>query len=262
MSTSFVNSVLSVPVGATLVIVLVFVGFALFALVAVVIQFGTRLRYLASPIYDHIVKEAEEKAHQIITDAEGEARIMKENARAEAERAFADRSKIDEEFRQEQAKHIEDLSKHAEELLHKQTLTITQLSETMANDFSKQSHAAGEELTGEMGEMKKTIAEETDRMKKTFANMAVKANEDYNELVAETRKKLEEELEEEVKIAHDAVKSYRIERIALLNKEIVGLVEDTARIALRKSLSLDQHRDIIIASLEEAKQQGIFAKNV
>ena len=260
--TSPINSILSIPLGTVLLLVLIFVFAGLIVLAGVVVHFGTRLRYLATPVYDHIVKEAEEKAQKIVTDAQGEARVMVENARAEAEKAFSDRSKRDEEMRQEQAKHIEELTQKAQELLNKQTLTITQLSETMATDFSKQAHAAQKELEGEMTEMKKAIGEETERVKKTFGSLAVKADQDYKELVVQTRNKLEEGLENEVKVARDAVKAYRIERIALLNKEIVGLVEDTARLALHKSLSLGQHRDIIITSLEEAKQAGIFAKNV
>ena len=130
----------------------------------------------------------------------------------------------------------------------------------VASDFSKQAHAAQKELEGEVAEMKKTLGEETKRMKDTFESMDVKVREDYQDLVKETRKKMEEELDNEVQSARDAVKAYRVERISLLNKEIVGLVEDTARLALRRSLSLDQHRDIIMAALEEAKQQGLFTK--
>ncbi len=258
MITSSIATILSVPLG--LLLFLVFIALAVLA--GVVIQFGARLRYLASPVYDRIVKEAEEKAKEIMLDAQREARTVKEHAAAEAEKAFADRSKVDEEMRKEQSKHIEMLTAHAQELLNKQTVTISQLSETMASDFSQQARAAGKALEDETAEMKKTIAAETDHMKETFAKMAVKVDEDYHELVAQTRKKMEEELDNEVNSAREAVKAYRIERISLLNKEIVGLVEDTARLALRRSLSLDQHRDIIIAALEEAKQQGLFSKNV
>jgi len=256
------NSSLTTILSASPAILLLFVFIALIVLAGVVIQFGTRLRYLASPIYDRIVKEAEEKAEKIVNEAEGEARVARERAKAEAEKAFSEQSKVDEEMRKEQSKHIEMLTTHAQELLNKQTLTISQLSETMASEFSKQARAAGKALEDETIGMKKTITAETDHMKETFAKMGVKVDEDYHELVIQTRKKMEEELDNEVNSAREAVKAYRIERITLLNKEIVGLVEDTARIALRRSLSLDQHRDIILAALEEAKQQGLFSKNV
>lgn len=262
MTNSSITSILSVPLNVLLLFILLFVCIALVVLAGVVIQFGARLRYFASPVYDHIVKEAQEKAQEIMHDAEREARTMKEHATVEAEKAFSDRSKVDEEMRKEQSKHIEILTAHAQELLNKQTVTISQLSETMASDFSKQARAAGKALEDETVEMKKTITAETAHMKETFAKMGVKVDEDYHELIAQTRKKMEEELDNEVNSAREAVKAYRVERIVLLNKEIVGLVEDTARIALRRSLSLDQHRDIIIAALEEAKQQGLFAKDV
>jgi Tfp pilus assembly protein PilX len=258
--TNTLTSILSVPVGTLVLFVMLLVVIALAVLVISVVQFGTRLRYLASPVYDHIVKEAQQKAQQILADAEERARIVKEKAEAEAEKAFATKSTEDEAFRKEQTKHIEDLATHAKELLNKQTVTISQLSESVASDFSKQAHAAQKELEGEVGEMKKTLADETKRMKDTFASMDVQVREDYQDLVKETRKKMEEELDNEVQSARDAVKAYRVERISLLNKEIVGLVEDTARLALRRSLSLDQHRDIILSALEEAKQQGLFTK--
>jgi uncharacterized protein (UPF0333 family) len=260
MTNASLGSVFSVPVGVTLAVLLGFVFLALAVLVVVVIQFGTRLRYLASPVYDRIVKEAEEKARQIVNVAEEQARVALENAKAAAVKASSDQAQMDEQMRQEQNRHLEEITKRAEELLNKQALSITQLSEAMASAFGKQMRAAETVLERETSEMQGVIASETKRVQETFSNMAAKVDDDYAQLVNETGKKLEAELNGEVQAAREAVKAYREERMALLNKEIVRIVEDTARIALHTVLSLEQHRDIVIAALEEAKQQNVFAK--
>jgi|GEM_PF-4737994 len=248
------------PFGTILLVLLGLVFIVLIVVAVLIIQFGTRLRYLASPVYDRVVKEAEEKAEQILEEAREHARTVKAHADDEAETLLAARKKADEEFHAAQMKHLEELSVHAKELLTQQTLHMTNFSEQVTGDLKTQITAAGKVLEGEAETMKRVLEEETGHLKATFSGMGQKITEDHQALIAELKKKMTEELDAEIAAARTAVSAYRSERIALLNKEIVGLVEETAKIALHRSLTLEEHRDLILAALEEAKQQGVFAK--
>ncbi len=245
---SFWSTLLSASLPAILILVLILVLTAILVLVVVVAQFGTRLRYLSTPIYDKIVKEAEEKAEHILVDAREESGKMRTNAQAEVEKIYADRKTEDEQFRAQQVKHVEDITTHAKALLNKQTSTIANLSEEIVIEFKKQSAVAEKILTDEAGLIKQELTK-----------VAADVHNDYKELMNETKHKIEEDLTKEIESARQAVRVYRQERLTLLNKEIVGLVEDTVRIALNKSLSFGEHRDLILKSLAEAKKEGIFS---
>lgn len=255
---TFWSAVLSAPLPSVLVVVLGLVVLMVLVLAGAIIQFGTRLRHLATPIFDKIVKEAEEKAERILAQAREEGSTIRASAHTDAQKIFADRKAEDEQFRVEQVKHIEELTTHAKDLLNKQTSTISHLSEEIAIEFKKQAVAAQKILTDESAIIRQSITDESNRMKLALATVAEGIHNDYKGLMNETKRRLEEELAKEIESAREAVVAYRQQRLALLNKEIVGLVEDTTRIALSKSLSLGEHRDAILSALAEAKQEGVF----
>lgn len=234
------STVLSAPLIVVLFVVLAFSSLMLVALTVVVIQFGTRLRYLATPLFDRTVKEAQEKAEHILVDAREQGSAIKMRAQTEAEKIGTDRKAEDEKFRAEQVAHLEEITLHAKDLLTKQVQTIDKM------------------LQDEAGSMRQTFAREDERIKQTFGGVSTQVQHEYQVLTEEIKKRMSDELAKEIELARQAVTVYKQERLAMLNKDIVGLIEDTARIALHKSLSLDDHRGIILDALAEAKRQGVF----
>ena len=222
---SWWSTVLSAPLVSVLLAVLVLVILTLVILTIVVIQLETRLRYLATPVFDQIVQEARQKAESMLSEAEEQSRSIRATAQIETEKIFASRKDEDEKFRLAEVKCIEEITAYTKELLGKQADIIPQLSESMA---------------------------------KTFAGIGAKAEQEYQTVTADMKKRLNDEVAKEVAAARQAVATYRQERFAMLDQEIVMLVEDTARIVLSKSLSLGDHRGIILNALAEAKQQGVF----
>ena len=113
-------------------------------------------------------------------------------------------------------------------------------------------------LASETESMKQVLLREREGVQKAFADLAAQAQEHHRALREETKRAVAETLAKEIASAHEAIIAYEKERLALLDKQIVGLVEETARIAFNKSFSASEHADIILASLEEAKKQGVF----
>jgi hypothetical protein len=52
--------------------------------------------------------------------------------------------------------------------------------------------------------------------------------------------------------------NYRASRIRLVDERILLLIEETAQIALQKKLSMQDQSDLVIRSLDEAKERGVF----
>lgn len=230
----------STPLAFMLLAALVLLIIILGVFTVVVLQFGTRLRYLATPLFDQTVKEAQEKAEHILVDAREQGNAIRMHAQTDAEKIFTDRKEEGEKFRIEQAAHLEEITSHTKDLLLKQV----QVAEKMLQD--------------EAENIRQALIGEDERLKQTFTNIDTQIQHEYQVLTEEIKKRMLDELTKEIELARQAIAVYKQERFAILNKEIVGLVEDTARIALHKSLSLDDHRGIILDALAEAKQQGVF----
>ncbi len=221
------SSLFSLPITTVILGVLAMVLIALFLLAVVVIQLETRLRHLATPVYDKAVRDAEEKAEHILAEAREQAEALRVKAQDEAQKIFQDRQNEDERFREEQEKHIAEITAHAKDLLNKQTSIIPKL---------------------------------TEQMEQVFADIGTKVQKEYQVIGEETKKRMQDELTKEIEASREAVRAYKQERLKRIDQDIIGLIEDTARIALGKSLSLREHRDIVLAALTEAKQQGVFGQ--
>ena len=237
---SLSSNIFSDPLSVALLSALVLLILILTIFTVVVIQFGARLRYLATPLFDRTVKEAQERAEHILVDAREQGNAIRVRAQTEAEKIGTDRKEEDEKFRAAQAAHLEEITLHAKGLLIKQV------------------QAAEKVLQDKAASMQQTFVAEDERIKQTFIGVSTQVQHEYQALTEEIKKRMSDELVKEIDLARQAVTSYKQERLAMLNKEIVGLIEDTARIALHKSLSLDEHRGVILDALAEAKRQGVF----
>lgn len=234
------SAVLSVPLPTMLLAVLTLFIFTFAVFTVAVIQFGTRLRHLATPLFDRTVKEAQEKAERILVDAREQGSAMRAHAQTEAEKIFTDRKEEDEKFRIEQTVHLKEITSHTKDLLIKQI------------------HIAEKTLQDEAENIRQTFVREDESLKQILTDIGAQTEREYQVLMEEIKKRTLNELTKEIELARKAISVYKQERFEILNKEIIRLVEDTARIALHKSLSLDDHRGIILDALAKAKREGVF----
>ena len=87
-----------------------------------------------------------------------------------------------------------------------------------------------------------------------FSGVSMQAQKEYQGLMEEIKNACLTSYRKKSTLP-DRLPPYKQQRFVILNKEIVGLVEDTARIALNKSLSLDDHRGIILAALKKRSER-------
>lgn len=257
---SIFSAIVSVPLTSVLVAVLVIVLLVLAGLIVFVLQLGTRLKYLTAPVYDHIVKEAEEKAEAILTEAREKSRSIRATAQEVAEKESAERALEDEAFRKEQEKRLETITDHAAQLLTKQSESVSRLSASLEESLRSEALAAQKKATDAGTALSETLAREASAFSEMVAALRPKLDATYAELAKNMQETVASELAKDVVEARKAVAAYRTKRLGALQEEIVSLVEEAARLALGKTLSLNEHRDIVLASLEEARKEGVFSK--
>ncbi len=257
---SVFSAFVSVPLTSVLVAVLVIVLLVLAGLIVFVVQLGTRLKYLTAPVYDHIVKEAEEKAEAILVEAREKSRSIRATAQEVAEKESAQRALEDETFRKEQEKRLEAITDHAAQLLTKQSEAVTKLSASLEESLRSEASVAQKKATDAGSALSETLAREANAFSEMVAALRPKLEATYADLTKNMQDTVTSELTKDVVEARKAVAAYRTKRLLALQEEIVSLVEEAARLALGKTLSLDEHRDIVLAALEEARKEGVFSK--
>ncbi len=234
---------------------------------------------------------AEHKANSIIEEAAAEARTL----RIELEQ---ERVKVLENDKRELRRVVEvygdKLDRVLKELsydIQKQHLDatknfITALSrvEERVSDSGSQAQESMRAFSAQAGGLFEVMADEVDNVKKGIQHLAVAleeaaANEsDKNlEIVRQEMRKigsqtaasilevakgldamLKKNLEEQFAAISTEVEGYRRARLALVDERILTLVGETTQIALGKQLSMEEHADLILKALEEAKSSGVF----
>jgi hypothetical protein len=232
---------------------LVLFGMLVLVLVALVV-----VMVFMNPSRNESVQEARVEAEHLLISAREEGNALRMRAIKDAEKIAADTKKADEEFRTEQVRQIEAVTTQAKDLLHTQTAAITQICENMRKNLTAQAQMAEKTLQDESARMGKTMSEAEALLQQTLVHAGEEAQKGYQALTEAVKKRLTTELEGEIEAARKAVIAYKEERFAVIDKEIVSLVEDTARLALHKSFSFDDHRGVILDALTEAKQKGVF----
>lgn len=254
------GNTLSLPIGPLVISVLALIVIALLVLVAMVIQLSTRLRHLSTPIYDQIVGQAQEKARQVLADAEEQARTLRAAAQTAADKLLSDRKLADDQLSASYANHFKELISNADAALATQAQEVQKHSVHFSEQFAK----VGDQISLQLQEESKRVQEaamaEVESMRKVFADLGAVAAKEQEVLVAQMRKQVADLFEKEAAGVREQVAAYRKERSAAIDLNIVALVEETTRIALGKALSLQEHRDIIMAALEQARRDGIFGR--
>ncbi len=255
--TSFATSFFSPDMVLFLIIFLFFIlGF--FILVAVIVRLSAQMKYITYPVYDQVIKEAQSKAVKIIDSATEQAQSIRTSAQETAERMLSDRKEEDGKLRDEYVKNFENITTHGKESLKKQSEELLRLSQEMVNKFEEQVLSAEALIHKDSDIISNTLLEESEKIKKTLEETNTQIINDQMVLVAETKKSVSEGIEKDISMAREVISAYKKERISGLDSEIVALVEETARIALNRTLSLKEHRDQVFSALKEAKEDGIF----
>lgn len=193
-----------------------------------------------------ILDSANEKALDILQKANNEALSVVEEARAKV-RTLETKISFDEEAFQQLLKTQQDsIIKAVSD--HLQKITTSVLS-NYQETLRKTTEADLSVFRTSTVDLEKTARDEVE----SFKNLLEK------ETIG-TQRDVAQKIREAYTAAQDEIKTYRAERLTEIDDHIGEIILAVSQRVIGKALSLENHRDLVISSLERAKKEGFFEK--
>jgi len=273
------------------VIVGLLVLIALLVCAAMYLQYRQRTRQLTPDEAREVILHAEERAQAIISEAAAEARQTRlaiERERTEA--LNEDRKEIDrflDAYRFHLDKTIKDLSYGVEKehmrVTSKFVEALQGIEDRVALNAEEAKHSM-ESFTGQSSTLFDRLTYQIENVERGIQHLAVALEEaavnesgKNAELVRQEMQKIGKEtassitqvakelesvlrvgIEKEFASITEELTNYRESRMRLVDERIILLIEETAQIALQRKLSMQDQSDLVMRSLDEAKERGIF----
>lgn len=237
---------LSVNISITTML-LVLVGLLVFIIILLflIMRSNLKVKKLTFPVYDYIVKEAQDKAKKITTDAVAGSREIIKSAELEGikvvEQDKAEAKKMEEEYE----KKLTELANQTQELLKKYSTEAEKSFTALTSSLEKK-------VAESIQKNDMFMQTETDKLSKQLSST-------FSTLEANVKEQVRGSVEQEFITVKKIIEAYRQKRFALVDSQIVSLIEGTAKVALQKKLTLSEHSELIYKALEEAKSQGTFS---
>ena len=225
--------------------IFVFLLLVVIVLLILLIVNNRRIQDVTYPIYDYIVKGAHDKARKITYDARKGARKMLSDAELEGIKVIA-KEKIE-------SKHIE---KEYEEKFSKLTEETEKLlvkyGQEMDANLKRLLDGVEKRVSSGIAKNETFLQEETNKLSKQLSST-------FTTLEANAKEQIRGNVEKEFIAVKKVIETYRQERYALIDGEILSLIENTTQLALQKTLTLSEHTELIYRALEEAKSKNTFS---
>ena len=249
--------------------VLVGVVVLMVGLISLLVWNTLQIRRMSKTSYQEGVVDAKEEAAAIMSQARAEAKSMLAEANEEGARTMAragHKAKITNLEYQEELKNLIDRY-HAElEATTKRgDETFARLSSAAADSFNRRQ----EELNSQFDD----VLESLSKVANTLNDQTTTTMESLEGAIDETMKKMELMLQEgegvvKAKVAEHLTKlldraqadvdEYKKARLTLLDSHIERLIEDITVRVLHKKLDLDEHGELALQALKEAKEHNVL----
>ncbi|MBI4136467.1 hypothetical protein HY469_00235 [Candidatus Roizmanbacteria bacterium] len=188
--------------------------------------------------------EAQIKSNSIIQSAMKQARALLVNAELTGIKEVA-RTRYD-------TKKLEDAYEgHLQELIRRSEKHLEYTTRTIEEHYIELFKTAEKQITAQIADNQQRIVNELDLV----------LDEAHTLLMTQTKttsQQMEQHLQAEIQAAKELVEQYRTKRTEGIDRQITELVIETVKRTIDKALNPQEHTDLIIRSLEEAKQDGFF----
>jgi F0F1-type ATP synthase membrane subunit b/b' len=165
-----------------------------------------------------IIQRAQEKAEQILTETK--------QFQLDAKRI------LETEMKDVSATQSQELQKASSELIQNYEESLNKVKNEDINMFKTITEGIQKDLTKEMQDFKTTLEKQTFSSQKMIES---KLNEQYSQVNTE-------------------IEAYKKERLKTVDTHILQLLEKITLLTLSKSLSLKDHEELVLESLQEAKK--------
>ena len=131
-----------------------------------------------------------------------------------------------------------------------QVKTLEKLSYDFLNVYQK-----------ELTELKENNIKMMINISKDIENSVIAELKDFREILKketfESQKIVEGKIEEDYKIVEKEIVDYKTERIKKVEDEIYNIIQNVSKVVLGKTLSLEEHEQLVMDALNKAKQEGM-----
>lgn len=175
---------------------------------------------------DHRLKRIDNEYHKVVDNALTKERKILDDAAAEADKIISDTNFI----------------------TKSSTDTLNKALEKMVHTFENESNDAGKTI---MASYQSSLKEVTDASLKNFDTIS---------------KELESDLQKQIKAFNEAqlanmektIEEYKKNQLQQTQEQVTKIVARVSEEVLNKSISMEDHQKLVIASFEKAKKEGLF----
>ena len=264
----------------------------LIVVIILILRNNTLLKKL-NQTNDHeaLVKSAEERSNEILWKAIEDAKKIRVAAELEGIKRIAEEKLQSRKIGSEYKESLDALTKNTiasfneyRAEIHKELKGVLALAE-------KEIHGQIPAITGEVSEAKERVSatlggltavlqktehtytkfvatieemaqeqfdQETRAIKEKLQHIPEHLDKAVNQLETEGKKMMASRFEEEFEKAKKQIDAYRTDYYRFLDDAIVTLVKETTESVLQKKLYLDDHAELVMRALEEARRHSVF----
>ena len=247
------------------------VGFAVLTVGLVVLQIWSSLqiRRMSKTTYQDDVREAQSQAADIVTQAQIEAQEVLTEANEAGAQAMADASRVakktNESYQAELRGIIDRYHQLLDETIKRGDQSFTTLTKAAADSFNRRQDELNEEFDDVLGSLStvgKTLTTKTTQSMTDLETGIDKATSTLAAMMEQGEEMVKQHMEEHLNKLLDRaeadVEEYRKARLTLLDNHIERLVEDITVRVLHKKLTLDEHGELALQALKDAKENNVL----
>lgn len=151
-----------------------------------------------------------------------------------------------------ESRHFEELfEKELGNLIHEHVAKLEKANEMLSKGYETYMLQAQHLI-------EQTVISHKEHLAQTARQLEEKTHASYELFFAEQRKRISDELEQQVAKTNELVNEHRKLREQIHDEKVASLVVEATKLVLKNGLDMETHTKLILDSLAEAQKQGVL----
>ncbi|KKQ66708.1 MAG: hypothetical protein US86_C0004G0026 [Candidatus Daviesbacteria bacterium GW2011_GWA2_38_24] len=218
------------------------------------------------PLAGKLIEEAEEKSQDIIKDATEKATGIVEQSKI-SKQLFEEEYKkvVDEQLKKSLDEYVKSL-KSSQDSYEKFVLNLQDQSSKIEEQIDSYMKDSTTKLLTNFSENLKIIQEKAvaaqqeseTSMKSKVSELLLNFEQNLSTFLTNSQQKSVEAISLELKSARQLIDTYKGQQLAIVDENIIAVLERTLNLVMRQKMSLKDQMDLVFESLEKAKTEKFF----
>lgn len=240
-----------------------------FGLIVLQIWSSLQIKRMSKTAYQDDVHEAQNQAAEIVTQAQQEAYEVVTEANEASAKAMADASRIaratNETYQEELQAIIDGYHELLDKTIKRGDTSFAALTTAAADSFNQRQEQLNDKFDDVLKSLSTVAGTLTTKTAKSMSDLDGGINTATSTLTkmmeqgeVMVKQHMEEHLNKMLDRAEADVEEYKKARVTLLDSHIERLVEDIAVRVLHKKLTLEEHGELALQALVDAKEHNVL----